>query len=178
MSIIELRSLAGSDCYRNPVLPSSTFGFGKLDQAVRATLNLRPMGKFIQVLDESGNIGEKSDNLKNVQLPISLQALKNASKGFITFETVNTFGNTPLRMMTLPVIENGHMARIIQVASSLEDVEDALRTLFIILVITVPSALLVASLGGQFLANQGPQACGSHYPDGTDDYFSEPKPED
>jgi heavy metal sensor kinase len=134
--------------------PSSTFGFGKLDQAVRATLNLRPVGKFIQVLDESGNIGEKSENLKNVQLPISLQALKNASKGFITFETVSTFGNTPLRMMTLPVIENGHMARIIQVASSLEDVEDALRTLFIILVIAVPSALLVASLGGQFLANQ------------------------
>ena len=134
--------------------PSSTFGFGKLDKAMRATLNLRPVGKFIQVLDESGNIGEKSENLKNVQLPIGLPALKNASKGFITFETVRTFGNTPLRMMTLPVIENGHMARIIQVASSLEDVEDALRTLFIILVITVPSALLVASLGGQFLANQ------------------------
>ncbi len=134
--------------------PSSTFSFGKLDKAMRATLNLRPVGKFIQVLDESGNIGEKSENLKNVQLPIGLQALKNASKGFITFETVRTFGNTPLRMMTLPVIENGHMARIIQVASSLEDVEDALRTLFIILVITVPSALLVASLGGQFLANQ------------------------
>jgi len=134
--------------------PSSTFGFGELDQAMRATLNLRPVGKFIQVLDESGNIGEKSENLKNVQLPISLQALKNASKGFITFETVGNFGNTSLRMMTLPVIEKGHMARIIQVASSLEDVEDALRTLFIILVIAVPLALLVASLGGLFLANQ------------------------
>ena len=134
--------------------PSSTFAFGNIDQAVRATLNLRPVGKFIQVLDESGNIGEKSENLKNVQLPINLQALKNASKGFITFETVQSFGNTPLRMMTLPVIEKGHMARIIQVASSLEDVEDALRTLFIILVITVPLALLVASLGGLFLANQ------------------------
>jgi len=134
--------------------PSSTFAFGNIDQAVRATLNLRPVGKFIQVLDESGNIGEKSENLKNVQLPINLQALKNASKGFITFETVRSFGNTPLRMMTLPVIEKGHMARIIQVASSLEDVEDALRTLFIILVITVPLALLVASLGGLFLANQ------------------------
>jgi len=46
------------------------------------------------------------------------------------------------------------MARIVQVASSLEDVEDALRTLFIILLITVPSALLIASLGGLFLANQ------------------------
>ena len=27
---------------------------------------LKPIGKFIQVLDESGNIGRKSDNLKNI----------------------------------------------------------------------------------------------------------------
>jgi signal transduction histidine kinase len=40
------------------------------------------------------------------------------------------------------------------VASSLEDVEDALNTLFIILMIAVPFALLVASLGGQFLADK------------------------
>ncbi len=42
--------------------------------------------------------------------------------------------------------------RIVQVASSLEDVEDALNTLLLILIITVPSALIMASLGGQFLA--------------------------
>jgi heavy metal sensor kinase len=40
------------------------------------------------------------------------------------------------------------------VASSLEDVEDALNTLFIILIIAVPLVLLIASLGGQFLANK------------------------
>jgi len=131
--------------------PHSKFSFGNIDQTLEISMNLKPVGKFIQVLDESGRVGRKSDNLKNVQLPISLNALKNASKGLVTFETSRSFGNTPLRIMTLPVVGKNH---IVQVASSLEDVEDALNTLFLILMITVPFALMVASLGGQFLANK------------------------
>src|SRR3990170_407700 len=103
--------------------PLSKFGFGNIDQTLEASMNLKPIGKFIQVLDESGNIGRKSDNLKNVQLPISLSVLKNASKGLITFETNRSFGNAPLRIITCPVLENHHVTKIIQVASSLEDVE-------------------------------------------------------
>ena len=132
--------------------PLAKLGFENIDQALEASMNLKPIGKFIQVLDESGNIGKKSDNLKNVQLPISLNALKNASKGIITFETNRSMGNAPLRIITFPILENNRISKIIQVASSLEDVEDALNTLFIILMITVPLALMVASLGGQFLA--------------------------
>jgi heavy metal sensor kinase len=134
--------------------PLSKFGFGNIDQAFETSMKLKPIGKFIQVLDESGKIGRKSDNMINIQLPISLNALKNASKGLITFETNPSFGNTPLRIITFPVIENNHVTKIVQIASSLEDVEDALNTLFIILMITVPSALMVASLGGQFLARK------------------------
>ncbi len=134
--------------------PTSKFGFGNIDQTLEASMNLRPVGKFIQVLDESGGIGKKSDNLRNIQLPISLNALKNASMGLVTFETNRSFSNTPLRIVTLPVAEKDHTMRIVQVASSLEDVEDALNTLLLILVITVPSALIMASLGGQFLAHK------------------------
>ena len=134
--------------------PLSKFGFGPVDEALETSLNLKPIGKFIQVLDESGKIGRKSDNLKNVQLPISLNTLKNASKGVITFETTRSVGDAPLRIITHPVLEKNHITKIVQVASSLEDVEDALNTLFIILIITVPLALMVASLGGLFLANK------------------------
>src|SRR4030065_2847908 len=80
--------------------PLSKFGFGNIDQALETSMNLTPIGKFIQVLDESGNIGRKSDNLKNVQLPISLHALKNASIGLVTFETNRSIRDTPLRIMT------------------------------------------------------------------------------
>ncbi len=134
--------------------PLFKFGFGNIDQTLEASMNLKPIGKFIQVLDESGRIGRKSENLKSVQLPISLNALRNASKGLITYETNHSLGNTPLRIITFPVKENNQVTKMIQVASSLEDVEDALKTLLIILVVTVPSILMIASLGGQFLANK------------------------
>ena len=149
----KLRSLAELVASES-ISPLSKFGFESIDQALEASLNLKPIGKFIQVLDESGRIGRKSENLKNVQLPISLNALKNASKGLVTYETHRSFENAPLRIITFPVIENKHIAKIIQIASSLEDVEEALNTLLILLVITVPLALMVASLGGQFLANK------------------------
>src|SRR4030043_824011 len=134
--------------------PLSKFGFGNIDQALENSMNLKPVGKFIQVFDESGKIWGKSDNLKNLQLPISLNALKNASKGLVTFETNRSFENTPLRIITFPVVENNHVTKIVQIASSLEEVEEVLNTLLIILVITVPLALMVASLGGQFLAHK------------------------
>src|SRR3972149_9701186 len=106
--------------------PLSKFGFGNIDQALETSMNLKPIGKFIQVLDESGNIGRKSENLSNVQLPIGLNALKNASKGLITLETNRSIGNTPLRIITFPVAENNRVTKIIQIASSLEEVEEAL----------------------------------------------------
>jgi len=149
----KLRSLAELIAAES-VSPLSKFSFENIDQALETSMNLKPIGKFIQVLDESGKIGRKSDNMKNVQLPISLNALKNASNGLITFETNQSFANTSLRIITFPVIENNHVTKIVQIASSLEDVEDALNTLFIILIISVPSILLVASLGGQFLAHK------------------------
>ncbi len=133
--------------------PLLNFGFG-FDQTFEASMNLKPIGKFIQVLDESGRIGRKSDNLKSIQLPISLHALQNASKGIITYETNRSFGNAPLRIITYPITQQNQVTKIVQVASSLEDVEDALNTLMLLLLITVPSVLVIASLGGQFLANK------------------------
>ncbi len=149
----KLRSLAELIASES-VMPLSKFGLNNVDQALEGLMNLKPIGKFIQVLDESGKIGNKSENLKHIELPITLTALKNASRGIITFETSRSIGNIPLRIITYPIIEQGHPVKIIQVASSLEEVEDALNTLFIILIITVPSALLVAVLGGQFLAHK------------------------
>lgn len=149
----KLRSLAELIA-SEPASPLFKFGFGNIDQTLEASLNLKPIGKFIQVLDESGRIGRKSENLKSIQLPISLYALRNASKGLVTYETNHSFGNAPLRIITYPVKQQDQVTKIIQVASSLEDVEDALKTLLILLLITVPSVLVIASLGGQFLANK------------------------
>jgi len=134
--------------------PYSQYSFSTLDRMLKDSFSLRPVTKFIQVLDESGRIGRKSDNLQNFQLPISIHALKNASQGNITFETTKAFGKHPLRMVTVPVIRGQRIINIVQVATSLEEVEEALKALLLILWITVPSVLVFASLGGLFLANK------------------------
>lgn len=134
--------------------PYSQYSFSSIDRMMKDSFGLKPVTKFIQVLDESGRIGKKSDNLQNFQLPISISALRNASQGKITFETAKAFGKYPLRMVTVPVIHGRNLINIVQVATSLEEVAEFLKTLWLILWITVPSALVVASLGGLFLANK------------------------
>jgi heavy metal sensor kinase len=121
---------------------------------IKDSLGLKPVTKFIQVLDKSGRVGKKSENLRHLQLPISIRTLKNASQGKITFETTKALGEYPLRLVTVPVIRRRHLINIVQVATSLEEVEEVLKTLLLILCIIVPSALVVASLGGLFLANK------------------------
>jgi len=143
------------------IVASSTrnpFGAGTsmadLDQIMTERFGIRPLGRFIQILDESGRIGEKSTNLRDVQIPISVQTMKAASKGVITFETVQVMEKYPLRVVTMPIMENEKMVGIVQVGSSLEGVEEALEQLLLILLIAVPAALLIASAGGLFLANK------------------------
>ena len=134
--------------------PYSQYSFSNIDRMLEDSFSVKPVTKFIQVLDESGRIGRKSDNLQDFQLPISFRTLKNASQGKITFETIKALGEYPLRMVTVPVIQGRNVVNIVQVATSLEEVEEALNTLLLILWITVPSALVFASLGGLFLANK------------------------
>ncbi len=125
-----------------------------LDQVMTERFGIRPLGRFIQILDESGRIGDRSTNLRDVQIPISVQTMKAASKGVITFETVEVMGKYSLRVVTMPIIENEKMVGIVQVGSSLEGVEEALHQLLLSLLIAVPAALLIASAGGLFLANK------------------------
>jgi heavy metal sensor kinase len=136
--------------YRSPY---AKYGLN-LDRIIEEGTGMRPTGKFIQVLDRKGRIGLKSGSLGRFQLPISIEALRNASKGKMTFETNRTIGTSPIRIVTMPIVEGRRIINIVQVASSLEDVERALNTLLLILSIMIPSVLVVASLGGHFLANR------------------------
>ncbi len=125
-----------------------------VDRIMTEHFGIRPLGRFVQVLDESGRVGGKSTNLRNVKIPISVQTLREAARGRVTFETIKGMGKYPLRVVTLPIIENGRMVGIVQVGSSVEGVVEALHQLFLILLIAVPAALLVTSVGGLFLANK------------------------
>ena len=125
-----------------------------LDRIMTERFGVRPLGRYIQILDESGRIGGSSTNIRDIKIPLNFPTLKAASKGQTTFETVQVKEKYPLRVVTMPIMVDTRMVGIVQVGSSLEGVEDALHQLLLILLIAVPAALLFASAGGLFLANK------------------------
>ncbi len=151
---VDHKILTISEVIASSISPNSSSVFADLEKKLAKKVGRQPTAKFIQLLDRSGNIGGKSLNLKNKRLPVSFEALQNASKGIISYETKEVFGE-PLRIITYPVKRPGTDVRsIVQVATSLAEVKDTLNKLVLILVSVVPLALIIASIGGTFLANK------------------------
>ncbi len=151
---VDHKILTISEIIASSIAPNSRSVFSDIEKKLAKQVGRQPSAKFIQLLDRSGNIGSKSLNLRNRRLPVSFEALKNASNGIITYETKEVFGE-PLRIITYPVKQKGTDVRsIIQVATSLSEVRDTLKKLVLILVSVVPLALIIASIGGTFLANK------------------------
>jgi len=143
-----------SEVVASSIAPQSGSVLSNIEERLTKKVGRQPAGKFVQLLDRSGHVGMKSLNLRNKRLPVSYEALKNASEGRITYETKVVFGES-LRIITYPVKSRIKKVRnIVQVASSLTDVEDTLRQLIFILASIVPLALIIASIGGIFLANK------------------------
>ncbi len=151
---VDHKILTISEVIASSLSPASHSVFSDIQKKLARKVGRQPTAKFIQLLDRSGNIGGKSLNLKNKRLPVSFEALQNAAKGVITYETKEVFGE-PLRIITYPVKRPGSdINSIVQVATSLSGVQDTLRKLILILVSIVPLALIIASIGGIFLANK------------------------
>jgi heavy metal sensor kinase len=143
-----------SEVVASSIVPRSGGVLSHIEKDLTEKVGRQPAGKFVQLLDRSGHVGEKSLNLRNKRLPVSYESLKNASEGRITYETKVVFGES-LRIITYPIKSRSRKVRnIVQVASSLTEVEDTLKKLIFILASIVPLALIIASIGGIFLANK------------------------
>ncbi len=151
---VDHKILTISEVIASSLSPKSNSVFADIQKKLAKQVGRQPTAKFVQLLDRSGNIGGKSLNLKNKRLPVSYEALQNAAKGIITYETREVFGE-PLRIITYPVKRKGSVINsIVQVATSLSGVQETLRKLVLILVSIVPLALIIASIGGIFLAHK------------------------
>src|SRR5262249_55407008 len=85
---------------------------------------------------------------------LTADALRNAEAGRATFETLRLpdAGAPPLRVLTTPVVEDGRIARVVQVALPLDEVESARSRFLLILLGLAPFALAAAAAGGRLLA--------------------------
>jgi heavy metal sensor kinase len=112
--------------------------------------------RFFNLLDPFGRPDPRVALRSRFQLPLSVEALRNAEQGQETYQTLPLPGvsSTPVRMLTLPVIERGRIVHLVQVAMPLESAEAARSRFLLILLTLAPLALGGVAAGGWFLAGR------------------------
>jgi len=112
------------------------------------------LNKFYRIYDGSGNVGSRSRNINASQFPLSQSAYADALEGKNSYETFNVGGKHPIRVITMPVIQEEKLINLVQVGTSLEAVKETLRNLKIFLFAAVPSVLIFAALFARFMARR------------------------
>jgi heavy metal sensor kinase len=127
-----------------------------LDENLESLLGPGLAERFFRLLDPFGRPDPRVVPRSRVQLPLSPNALRNAEDGRETYETLVLPGvsTSPVRLITLPVIEHGRIIHLVQVAMPLESAETARSRFLFILLGLAPVALGGAGVGGWFLARR------------------------
>ena len=127
-----------------------------LHDIVESLLGLDLRQRFYDLLDPFGRPDPRLKSRRRGQWPLSVDALRNAEQGLRTFETLpaSAKAGAPIRLLTLPVVRDGRVVNIVQVAMSLEEVNAARAGFLLIMLSIAPLALTIAGIGGWFLAGR------------------------
>lgn len=145
-SIAEVLASSMTDTHNQSV-------FGNFERYLENVLGRKPKGKFIQIIDASGKIGAKMNDIETETIPVSFNTMERALKGEAVYETMENV-NPRLRMLTLPILENKKVTSIVQVGSSLADFDETMRKLLIIMFISIPTSISVTIIVGYFMAKK------------------------
>lgn len=127
--------------------------FGNFEQYLENVLGRKPKGKFIQIMDRSGRIGAKTSDVEPEILKTSFSTIERAFKGETVYETLDNV-SPRVRIVTIPIMEGKRVTSIVQVGTSLEEFDETMKRLFLIMLISIPSSLGIALVGGYFLAKK------------------------
>lgn len=114
------------------------------------------LDKFVQIIGLDGDIVAKSANLGPAKLPRPAPVLARLRQGDAVFETLETFGEEPIRLLSLPVNAGG-TPYVIQVAISLNDVNSAVRATRWLLAAMSAAILIAVGMTGAVLARRALQ---------------------
>jgi heavy metal sensor kinase len=127
--------------------------FGNFERYLENALGKKPKGKFIQIIDASGKIGARLNDLEAEAVPVSFVTLERALKGETVYETLES-ARPRLRMITMPILDSKKVTSIVQVGSSLEEFEDTMKSLLIIMIISIITSISVTIVVGYFMAKK------------------------
>lgn len=132
----------------SPLIPSD------VDALFRRFLGFSPLEGQIDVYDSLGKRDPRRSGPQPSGLSVSPQAMANASNGIPTFETMPSTGSYPIRVLTKPVIESGHVTNLVQVGMPLENMLRTRRRFLFIMASVLPLGLLLAGGGGWLAARR------------------------
>src|SRR3989442_15568759 len=127
-----------------------------LDDMLAALLGPGLAERFFQLRDPRGQPDPRGPGGSHPPLPLSEAALWNAEHGFETFETVAvpSAAGRRVRLLTFPVMDDGRLRHVVQVAVPLAGVEAARSRLLFTLLGLAPLALGAVAAGGWLLAGR------------------------
>ena len=112
------------------------------------------LNTIVQIFDAKGDIVASSKNTQGIT-NVSEQTLFAALQGKSTFDTLTTSFPTKkmqiFRVFITPAIENDRVEYVVQVASPLDSIIDALNSLKVTLFILFPITVLITGIAGAFL---------------------------
>lgn len=122
---------------------------------------LATLDKFFQIFGPTGQITIQSPNIQSREIPLSPVALDAALAGRTTFESAKFYGEPSIRVISVPIMHGDRLVNIIRVGTSLQPLDETLHRLLIILLVTMPLALMASIGGGWFLAGRALRPVGA-----------------
>lgn len=109
---------------------------------------------FLQVIDTKGRIVDRSESLGNNTLPISQRILERVAQGNSGYDTIR-FNQVSIRIYTTPIMsDESNIYGILQVAGTLEQIEQSLANLRKLLLIIFSVTILIVGGTAWFLAKR------------------------
>ena len=108
---------------------------------------------YLQVVARNGEVAAKSNNLGNYNLPVSGQIVEEVLRGESTFATFSV-ENEKLKMVVKPLLLDGEIVGILQVARPLKTVSHAMVWLRRIMAIGGLASLAVSLVLGWFMSKK------------------------
>ncbi len=102
------------------------------------------LDKFVQIVALDGRVVARSGTLGTARLPTPTSLRERVRAGEAVFQTVEDFGEEPIRMVSLPITAAAE-AYVVQVATSLDDARAVLRAarwLFLVIALAILGAVV------------------------------------
>ena len=138
---------------RYMVTPPVHSGFNTIHSSLPSINEFSSPGIYIQIIDPDGKVVVKSDNLGNLELPVSPTLIDRGINQGVTIETVAAGDGARVRIMASPLF-TPNQTLLLEVAQSLKPLDSVLNQLRLALILGILLALLLTGVLGALLVRR------------------------